>query len=152
MKSYSLIFLASTILLIKSCSYIDYRFCISNNSNYTIVVAPLTDTIYTEQSMNNFGYYEYTSTKPGDEWRIPLPPRRKAWSQFIEASYNNKLNFLIVDIDSLRKYQDWNTLINREICEKYSLSEEELEHLDWKVEYPLFLSDSLNYIPTSKIE
>jgi hypothetical protein len=55
-------------------------------------------------------------------------------SQFMNIlSKNKKLNLFIYNVDTLRKYQFIDTLINRKMYKRLEYSERQLEELKWVI-------------------
>jgi len=58
---------------------------------------------------------------------------KKGWPFFIARSKNKKLNLIVFDIDSLKKYDSIDTLIKRNKYRRFEFSEEQLNSKNWEI-------------------
>jgi hypothetical protein len=122
-------------MLAGTCDYNDNRLKIKNNSAYDIAFDYSTDTIL-EQDFINFNSIINDKIMPGELANQLLPGSTNAWPFLIKKSKNNKLNVFIFNYDTLLKYNDREYIRNHKLYKRYSLTEEELNQINWIIEYP----------------
>jgi hypothetical protein len=108
---------------------------VKNNSPYKIAVRNLPDTI-TDHSRLTIGYLVSITIKPGAVRNMIMPIRSDAYSWEIKKSVNKKLNLFFFNVDTLLKYNDLNYVYTKKLYTLYSFSEEELDSMNWIVNYP----------------
>jgi len=135
MKIHPFILITSVVMLAGTCDYNDNRLKIKNNSAYDIAFDYSTDTIL-EQDFTNFNSIINDKIMPGEVANQLLPGSTNAWPFLIKKSKNNKLNVFIFNNDTLLKYNDREYIRNHKLYKRYSLTEEELNEINWIIEYP----------------
>lgn len=142
-----LLFLSSTI---EGCmDSIDTRdLMVSNGSNKSIY-----SIISNNDDMFGSGYYDefrrdekYVYTKKDSLFRFifeEIEPNTKYachdrpsyWETFIESTIDKKIRLFIISKDSVDKY-GWNKIFKNQIYnKKYELTIEDLEAMNWKIDY-----------------
>ena len=127
------------IILTASCvmDSANGRLQVKNNSNYDISVEiHVFDTIIHEM-VNHPELYINRKISHGEIRRQIILGRKRDWPQFIERSTNKKLNVFIFATDTIKKYGDFEHIITNRLYERYEFTEEELDKMDWIIEYPV---------------
>ncbi len=119
-----------------TCDYNDNRLKIRNNSNYAIAFDYSLDTILEQRSNDNIPFYIRDKTLPGETTSINKPGSTRGWPFLIQSSNNKKLNVYIISVDTLLKYNDFEYIRSHRLYKRYSLTEEELNRINWIIEYP----------------
>jgi len=135
MKIQFFIILISLAMLAGTCDYTDNRLKIKNNSSYTIAFDYSTDTVL-EQEIKHVNAVISDKIMPGKIANQSLPGSTNAWPFLIKKSKNNKLNVFIFNVDTVLKYNDWEYIRNHRLYKRYSFTEEELNRMNWIIEYP----------------
>lgn len=117
-----------------SCDYYDSRLIIQNNGDHEICFIYAHDTILDPVS-NNIEYYLMEKITPG-ETSIETLPGKNSWNILMQKSKNKKLNVFFIELDTMLKYNDWQYIRNNKLYHRYEYSEEELNVMNWLIEYP----------------
>jgi len=120
------------VFFLNGCDYYDHRLEIINKSENEIVVENYLDTVPNFPSLGKTEFYLDHRIIQGDSAKLTAIGK-KGWPFNIIKSKNKKLNLVVYNIDSLRKYQSIDTLIRRQIYTRYEFSEDEMKDKDWKV-------------------
>src|SRR5688572_797484 len=91
------------MLVLNGCDYYDVRLQVINQSDHEISYAVYSRPVPDFPSINKTEFYLGFTAMPGDTLRRARPGKN-AWSYEIEKSTNKKLNLVIYNVDSLRKY------------------------------------------------
>lgn len=120
------------LLLLSSCEHYDGRLEIVNETAATIAAESYTDSIPNLVETNGARYYMEYGIRPA-EHRGLMRSGKNGWLFAIKGSKNNRLNLVIYDIDSIKKYNCMDSLIQKGIYNSFSFSEEELDSMNWKI-------------------
>jgi len=117
------------VFLLPACIYEwgDARLKIINRTNHEISFDYNIDTVPKYPSTKR----DRPITYIGDTSHVP--ENRDNWPAAIERSNNKKLNLFIYNVDSLKKYNEIDLLIQKGIYKRFSYSREELEKSNWIV-------------------
>ena len=132
MKSCYLIMFVIFGLLTYSCDFVDSRLSVENRTAYSICVQDVADTHLLSSDFNASAYYLERQIKPGDCQSL-ITVGRDGWIQTIENSLNHKLNLVIFNSDTVKKYNSIDELIARDLYVIMSFSKEKLEEAKWNV-------------------
>jgi hypothetical protein len=122
----------SVLIFLSACDYYDNRLRIVNHTKSKITVGTYNDTIPDFPSAGKTEFYLRRLAEPGDTLEV-TEIGKNGWPFVIARSWNKKLNLIVYSVDSLLKYQSIDTLIKKEIYERYEFSEEELKTKNWVV-------------------
>lgn len=136
MKKYVFLLFVIFIAPIGSCDYYDNRLQVQNNSNEQITFEFSLDTVLDQGKNEDIKYLIRDGLSPGETKRQTRPGSTNAWPGFIEQSNNKKLNVFFINLDSLSKFNDWNYLREKKAFTRKEYSLEELERINWIIEYP----------------
>lgn len=136
MKLHVYLILISLVLFAGTCDYNDSKLKIKNNSNYAIAFDYSLDTIMEQRANNNIPFFIRDKIMPGETTSKSKPGSNQGWTFVIQHSNNKKLNVFIVNVDTLLKYNDWEYIRNHRLYKSYSFTEEELNRMNWIIEYP----------------
>jgi len=120
------------LLLLSACDYYDHRLEIVNQTKGEITVETYSDTIPEFPGINKTKFYLDETVIPNDTLKL-TEIGKNGWPFAISRSRNKKLNLVVYNIDSLRKYESIDTLIRKRIYKRYEFSEKELQEKNWKV-------------------
>ena len=123
---------AYILLLLCACDHYDRRLEIINNSNSEVAVEIYSDTLPDFPSVTKTEFYLSHGVLPEDTSKL-TKMGKNGWPFAIARSSNKKLNLVIYNIDSLRKYRSIDTLIRRNIYKRHEFSEHELEKDGWRI-------------------
>jgi len=129
MKNVSLFFL---LLACTSCDYYDDRLQIHNTTAHSIVVWTSLAATPEYPSVNHTAFYLSHEIKPGAYAR-QIRPGRNAWNYDFAHSYNHKLNVIIYDYATLKKLDNIDLLIERNLYRMLALSQAGLDSVKWEV-------------------
>ncbi|MBK7854927.1 MAG: hypothetical protein IPJ79_08515 [Bacteroidetes bacterium] len=124
----------SLFLFCTSCDYYDNRLSIINNSNADIAVETYLDSIPTIEESNSSAYYLREIVKKQGTSSLTMPGSTQAWIFFIERSKNKKLNICVFNKDTIIKYGEIDSLINKNLYKKYIISKSYLDSTQWIVQ------------------
>ena len=117
-----------------SCKTVDSRLEVYNMSSSDIVVIGYEDTIPDLKKTFFTTYYLLHIIKAGKRGKLTREEGVKSWPRLIDRSKNNKLNLFVFQVDSIKKYQEIDSLILKRIHTRYEFTKEEVEKNGWKVE------------------
>jgi len=120
------------IIVFFGCDYYDGRLEVHNSTSHVVAIETFLDSIPTLSELNQTEYYLQNGIRPNETKRLIKMGSTKGWSLRIEKSKNNRLNLIVFQVDSLKKY-GIDSLISLGIYDRYKLSETELEKKSWKV-------------------
>lgn len=120
------------LVLLNACDYYDNRLRVINHTNGDITVETYSDTVPEFPSINKTAFYLSKIAAPEDTLNI-TEIGTNGWPFAIARSKNKRLNLIVYSVDSLRKYQSIDTLINRHIYDRYEFSENELNDKNWTI-------------------
>lgn len=123
------------ILLTTSCDYVDNRLNIKNNSENRISVEVCQDSTLTINDVNHIEYYLSNFIEPDKEINESIVGGKNEWDNFICSSTNKKLNIFFFNLDTLKKYNDFNIIISNKMYQHYEFTKQELEQLNWQITY-----------------
>jgi hypothetical protein len=129
---YKLLAVLIVSLVFSGCDYYDYRLKVINKTNNVIAIETYLDTLPDFPNLNHAEYYFRNRLEPKDSIEL-VKSGKNGWLFFIEESRNKKLNLIVYNIDSLRKYESIDTLIKKRIYRCYEFSEKELQEKNWKI-------------------
>jgi hypothetical protein len=124
-------FLAQTflvILILTSCDRFDARLKIHNKSGKTIFV--ITSETKNLSIYNGVEYYKLRNIPPDSSDTKLL--MNITWNDYINHSFNKKLNLYVFDLDTLLKYENIDSTLKHPIY-KYEIPLKELEKKDWNI-------------------
>ena len=136
MKLQQFLILLALVSLAGACDYTDDRLNIKNNSNYAIAFDYSLDTTLEKKQIYDIPSYIVEKILPGETKSQSIFGSTQGWPFLIQRSNNNKLNVFIISIDTLLKYDDWEYIRTHRLYQRYSFTEEELNRINWIVEYP----------------
>ncbi len=136
MKLQQFLILLALVSLAGACDFYDDRLNIKNNSNHAIAFDYSLDTTLEKKPMNEIPYFVREKILPGETKSQSIFGSTQGWPFLIQRSNNNKLNVFIISIDTLLKYDDWEYIRTHRLYQRYSFTEEELNRINWIVEYP----------------
>lgn len=122
-------------IVVNACDYSDNRLCIRNASNHPIAFDYSLDTTLAE-SANDIQLLIRDKILPGKTVRQDKPGSTQAWIFLIQNSNNKKLNVFIFDVDTVLKYNNLEYVRTHRLYKRYEFTEQELERMNWTVEYP----------------
>ena len=126
--------------LIISCDPIDHKLKLINNTNdktyYTysqnIDLLAMYD-VELEKMKVSQSYHNYINSIEANDTIMPPEMGYDAWVKLIQNSKNKKLYIFTFDIDTLEKYQ-WKDIVQKnKYKNRYAISLEELEKINWTV-------------------
>jgi len=122
------------VVLLSSCAYDpgDNRLVIVNRTNHEITLYWNSDTIPEYPSVNHTEVYlmSYSIKKGLSESQ---PEDNANWPKFVRNSMNGKLNLFVYDTDSLRSYNNIDSLNTKKMYKRLEYSLEELNRLNWEI-------------------
>ncbi|MDD2799354.1 MAG: hypothetical protein PHV20_12250 [Bacteroidales bacterium] len=109
-------------VFISNRSHINAYFFISEN-----------DSLYFFANQKDFSICEYNLIRPRETEELQeIPPN---WEEYLENCSGNKMRIIVVLSDSVDKY-GWRDVLKNNIHSKiYRYSLEELQEIDWKIEF-----------------
>lgn len=120
------------VLFLNGCDYYDRRLEIVNRSKNEIAVENYLDTVPNFPSLGKTEFYLEHRILLGGSAKLTAIGKN-GWPFSIIKSKNKKLNLVVYNVDSLRKYQSIDTLIKKQIYTRYEFSEDEMKDKKWKV-------------------
>jgi len=123
------------LLFLSSCIYesFDSRLKIVNQTTGDFSLDySISDTIPEYPSLSKTAYYLSDTVGRKDTMSLDEADG-KDWPFAIDGSKTKKLNLFIYSLDSIKKYKEIDTLINRKIYKRLEYSKEELEKSNWIV-------------------
>ena len=136
MKLHQFLILIVLVSLAGACDFTDNRLNIRNNSNHAIAFDYSVDTTLEKKQIYDIPSYIVEKILPGETKSQSIFGSTQGWPFLIQRSNNNKLNVFIISIDTLLKYDDWEYIRTHRLYQRYSFTEEELNRINWIVEYP----------------
>ena len=136
MKLHQFLILLVLVSFVGACDFYDERLNIKNNSNYAIAFDYSIDTTLEKKQIYDIPSYIVEKILPGETKSQSIFGSTQGWPFLIQRSNNNKLNVFIISIDTLLKYDDWEYIRTHRLYQRYSFTEEELNRINWIVEYP----------------
>ncbi|MGE5473168.1 MAG: hypothetical protein ACM3UU_02985 [Ignavibacteriales bacterium] len=113
----------------------DNRLNIKNNSENRISVEVCQDSTLTINDVNHIEYYLSNFIEPDKEINESIVGGKNEWDNFICSSTNKKLNIFFFNLDTLKKYNDFNIIISNKMYQHYEFTKQELEQLNWQITY-----------------
>ncbi len=136
MKKILSIFITITIIaILQSCNSKEVSLKLKNNSTYAVAFDSSLDTIPDSVSID-MDIFMRDQILPGKTVTMIKPGDSEGWLSLIQNSSNNKLNVFIMNIDTLKKYNDWTYIRKHKLYKRYEYPEEELNKKGWVIEYP----------------
>jgi hypothetical protein len=129
MKNLCLVF---TLLACTSCDYYDGRLQIHNTTAHSIVVWTSLIEKPEYPSVNHTAYYLSSEVKPGSYYRL-VRPGKNSWDYDFSKSYNHKINIIIYDYDTLKKVDNIDLLIEKNLYRTLAISKPGLDSVKWEV-------------------
>lgn len=124
------------ISFLGACDYYDNRLQIKNNSYQAIVFDYSLDTLLKNETFDRIPYLIRDQIGPYCTVNKIIPGSTQGWPFLIQASKNQKLNVFFIIVDTLVKYNDLEYISDHKLYKRFEYSEEELENLNWVIEYP----------------
>jgi hypothetical protein len=126
-----ILFLAKTffvVLILTSCDRFDARLKIHNKSGKTIFV--ITSETENPSRYNGVEYYKLRNIPPdSSDTKLLI---NITWEDYINNSFNKKLNLYVFDLDTLLKYENIDSTLKHPIY-KFEIPLKELEEKDWNI-------------------
>jgi hypothetical protein len=130
-----IIFYIGAVCSLFGCDYNDGRLQVKNSGYIDIAVEFSKDTV--PIGNNLVEYFISQAIAPGKTERFLMPGNNIAWSNYIQISKNKKLNVFVYDLDTLKKYQNMDSIRHKKLyIKRIKISEEELNQKNWIVTYP----------------
>ncbi|MBN1184618.1 MAG: hypothetical protein JXB49_20160 [Bacteroidales bacterium] len=136
MKANLILILGALMVLAGTCDYYDNRLQITNISNEVITVDYSEDTILEMRSNENIQYFIRDKILPGETIKKTMPGSQNGWPFLVQRSVNNRLNLFFINVDTLKKYNDWSYIKEYKLYKRSEYSLEELENKNWNINYP----------------
>ena len=136
MRKYQIfIVLILMVVTLMRCTDKDVSLKLKNNSNYAIAFDSSLDTVMDSVSID-IDILLRDMILPGKTVTMIKPGDSEGWFSLIKNSTNKKLNYFIMNIDTIQKYNDWNYIRKNKLYKRYEYTEEELNKKAWVIEYP----------------
>lgn len=133
----NLFFLLTIIIFNISCDHFDSLPIINNSKRYIFYDCSY-DSIPDFPSRGKKEFYENNKTFPNDTNRNTLIG---SWKRYVKESKYKKLFVFIYDYDTLKKYNNIDTVKQKRLyVKRYAYSYEDLESMNWTITY----NDTIN--------
>jgi len=140
MKYLPLLVSSSLLLILASCEYMDPHVTVINQSKHAIGIEHASDTIPYRNSLNTAAYYLSPNSRfrqsafPSDTVRLTVWGKQ-GWLDTVKHSRNKKLNLFVFSLDSVRKYQNMDTIKSKHLYQRISLTEHQLKAQNWVIKF-----------------
>jgi len=122
------------IVLFSSCVYdpIDKRLLVVNHQTNDIVIYWNSDTIPEFPSVNHTEVYltNYGIRSNDSLW---VPEDGANWPKYLDSAINKRLNLFVYNVDTIKKYNNIDTINIKKRYQRLEYSKQQLEKLNWRI-------------------
>lgn len=120
--------------LYSACIPNDGRLYFINKSDKIISIECAQDSVPSTYG-GKIQYYRRDSIVPNNFKKVLKTGPKDSWVQYVRNSPHKKLYIFVYDYDTLIKYNDMDTVRARKLYKELSFTEEELNKINWQIEY-----------------